>query len=150
MIDDWTNSKHNSYQGIGPTTNHTIIPVYFNLKCFFQALLYTAMGEHFDCSLAYNKAKNNIDVFTIEHVNTIAIKTAFYSIKLPIFLTLLLIKNGQEKATKELSDICLEIGRLLQFQVVNSSKIISLFNAQYFIIYTLTANNKGMLSLIIR
>lgn len=76
------------------------------------------MGEHLDCSSSYKKAKNNIDLFTMERFNTIAMyKTGFCSFWLPILSALRLVKNGQEKATNEISDICLELGRLLQFQV---------------------------------
>nr|XP_049701250.1 uncharacterized protein LOC110370642 isoform X2 [Helicoverpa armigera] len=87
------------------------------LRYFNDAMYRSTLGEHLDCSTAYSKEKNNIDMLHMEHVNAIAInKSAYYSIKLPIFVALLLVKNGKEKASKELHDICINIGRFMQFQ----------------------------------
>ena len=76
------------------------------------------MGEHLDLITSYNEQKNNLDVFNMDIINAIIInKTAHYSFKLPIFVPLLLVKNGKQLATEELNDICIEFGRLMQIQV---------------------------------
>ncbi|XP_063894413.1 farnesyl pyrophosphate synthase-like [Helicoverpa armigera] len=77
----------------------------------------TTLGEHLDCSTAYSKEKNNIDMLHMDHVNAIALnKISYYSFKLPIFVALLLVRNGKEKASEELINICMNFGRLVQYQ----------------------------------
>ncbi|XP_047031313.1 farnesyl pyrophosphate synthase 1-like [Helicoverpa zea] len=93
-------------------------PIYLDLLRYFNESMYrTALGEHLDCSTAYSKEKNNIDMLHMDHVNAIAInKLAYYSFKLPIFVALLLVRNGKEKASQELINICMNLAGLVQYQ----------------------------------
>uniref|UniRef100_A0A2A4JF30 Farnesyl pyrophosphate synthase n=1 Tax=Heliothis virescens TaxID=7102 RepID=A0A2A4JF30_HELVI len=93
-------------------------PIYTDLLRYFNDAMYRAtLGEHLDCATAYSKDKDNIHMLHMDHVNSIAThKTAYYSFKLPIFVALLLVKNGKEKASEELHNICMNIGRLMQCQ----------------------------------
>ncbi|KAJ8717856.1 hypothetical protein PYW07_005786 [Mythimna separata] len=86
------------------------------MKYFNEAVYRATMGEHLDLWTSYNKNKNNLDVFNMDLVNTIAKNKYIYTFKLPIFLPLLLVKNGKRKATEELSNICNEFGRMTQYQ----------------------------------
>lgn len=91
------------------------------------------MGEHLDLWSSYSNKKNNLDVFNMNLVNAIAInKSAYYSFKLPIFAPLLLVKNGKKKATEELSNICIEFGRLMQCQVTITYLSIISYDFHYF------------------
>ncbi|KAJ8717213.1 hypothetical protein PYW08_005612 [Mythimna loreyi] len=91
---------------------------YADLMRYFNEAVYRAsMGEHFDLWASYNKEKGNLDVFSMDLVNTMAKnKTSYYSFKLPIFLPLLLVKNGKQKANEQLSKICSEFGKLMHYQ----------------------------------
>lgn len=85
---------------------------------FFQTVYLTSIGQHLDCTSSYNKKKNNLDGFTMELFNTIAInKTSYYTMKFPLYLGLLLVKDGHLKPRKEWSEICFDLGILLQLQV---------------------------------
>ncbi|KAJ8717857.1 hypothetical protein PYW07_005787 [Mythimna separata] len=92
--------------------------IYPDLLRYFNESVYRAtIGEHLDLRTSYNKDKNNLDIFNMDLINAIAInKSGFYSFKMPIFVPLLLVKNGKQKATEELSNICNEFGKLMQCQ----------------------------------
>ncbi|KAJ8717855.1 hypothetical protein PYW07_005785 [Mythimna separata] len=82
-----------------------------------EAVMYTTIGQYLDYSSCYTKAKNNLDGFTMERFNAIAIhKTSYYSIRLPFQAGLLFVRNGKERDTTELNNICMEFGKILQFQ----------------------------------
>ncbi|KAJ8717854.1 hypothetical protein PYW07_005784 [Mythimna separata] len=93
-------------------------PFYADLvKLINETVLYTTIGEYLDYSSGYTKEKNNLDGFTMERFNSIAVqKTGYYSFRLPLLSALFLVKNGQERDTTELSSISLEFGKILQFQ----------------------------------
>ncbi|KAJ8717212.1 hypothetical protein PYW08_005611 [Mythimna loreyi] len=87
------------------------------VKLINETVLYTTIGEYLDYSSGYTKEKNNLDTFTMERFNNIAVqKTGYYSFRLPLLGALFLVKNGKERDTKELCSISLEFGKILQFQ----------------------------------
>lgn len=89
-----------------------------DMEHFFQTIYITSIGQHLDCNSSYNKKKNNLDGFTMELFNTIAIKkTSYYTMRFPLYLGLLLVKDGHLKPRKEWSEICYNLGILLQLQV---------------------------------
>lgn len=56
----------------------------------------------------------------MDRLNTLAIhKASNFSFNMPIKLALLLVKNGNERYTQEaeFNHICLELGKLIQFEV---------------------------------
>ncbi|KAJ8717851.1 hypothetical protein PYW07_005781 [Mythimna separata] len=82
-----------------------------------QEVLYTGIGQSLENSLRYTKARNNLDKFTMENVDAVVLnKTSYFSLRYPLHLGLLLTKNGKERDTTELVNICLELGKILQFQ----------------------------------
>ncbi|KAJ8717210.1 hypothetical protein PYW08_005609 [Mythimna loreyi] len=92
-------------------------PLYTDfVKVINEAILYTTIGEHLDHSLEYSKEKNNLDGFTMDGFNAIAEHKTGYSFRSSLFVALLLVKNGKERDTTELSNICLEFGKILQIQ----------------------------------
>ncbi|KAJ8717214.1 hypothetical protein PYW08_005613 [Mythimna loreyi] len=93
-------------------------PIYPDLLRHFNESVYrVTLGEHLDLKSSYSKKKNNLDIFNMDLINAIAInKSGYYSFRLPLFVPLLLVKNGKQKATEELSNICIEFGKLMQCQ----------------------------------
>ncbi|CAH1640238.1 unnamed protein product [Spodoptera littoralis] len=93
-------------------------PFYNTMSSYFHEASYrTTIAEHMDLCSSYNKDTDNIDIFTMNHLHDIAVyKSAYYSFKLPIFAALLLVKNGQNLATTELHEFCMELGILMQAQ----------------------------------
>ncbi|XP_035435535.2 uncharacterized protein LOC118266242 isoform X1 [Spodoptera frugiperda] len=93
-------------------------PIYNDLISYFNEAIYRAtMGEHLDLCSNYNKEIDNMEIFNVSRVDDIAInKSSFYTFKLPIFVALFLVNNGQNMATTELHQFCIELGRLMQVQ----------------------------------
>ena len=77
------------------------------------------VGIHLDMWSSYDNKKKNIDILSTDRIYSAIAdnKCPYYSFKLPIFSTLLLVKDGKEKATEELHNICMDFGRLMQVQV---------------------------------
>ncbi|KAJ8717209.1 hypothetical protein PYW08_005608 [Mythimna loreyi] len=93
-------------------------PIYPDLaKLINEALLYTSIGQNLEYLLKYSKERNNLDKFTMESIEAIAIhKTFHFSLRYPLLAALLLVKNGKEIDTTELMSIGLELSKILQFQ----------------------------------
>ncbi|XP_026742381.1 farnesyl pyrophosphate synthase 1-like [Trichoplusia ni] len=93
-------------------------PEYMEMvKLINETIYITSIGQYLDCNSSYNKKKNNLDGFTMELFNTIAIKkTSYYTMRFPLYLGLLLVKDGHLKPRKEWSEICYNLGILLQLQ----------------------------------
>ncbi|KAJ8717853.1 hypothetical protein PYW07_005783 [Mythimna separata] len=92
-------------------------PLYTDfVKINNESVLYTTFGEYLDHSLRYSKEKNNLDGFTMDRFNTIAAHKTGCSFRSAVLVGLLLVKDGKERDITELSNICLEFGKLLQFQ----------------------------------
>nr|XP_021182120.2 uncharacterized protein LOC110370571 isoform X4 [Helicoverpa armigera] len=93
-------------------------PYYKDLiKIINDTAMYTGMGQYLDYTSGYSKEKNNFEEFNMDRFNAIAIqKTAYYSFRMPLLVSLLLVKNGKERDLTEHIDICFEFGKLLQFQ----------------------------------
>lgn len=95
----------------GNTPQHIHIMELFN-----ETLLYTSMGQHLDYTMAHRN-KNDYSQFTIDRYESIVkYKTAYYTIKLPVFLALLLRKDGNKTPHELIENICLSIGELFQIQ----------------------------------
>ncbi|CAH0590337.1 unnamed protein product [Chrysodeixis includens] len=87
------------------------------VKLVNETVYVTSIGQHLDCTSSYNKKKNNLEGFTMELFNTIAIyKTSYYTMRFPLYLGLLLVKDGHLKPRKEWTEICFDLGILLQLQ----------------------------------
>ncbi|KAJ8717211.1 hypothetical protein PYW08_005610 [Mythimna loreyi] len=93
-------------------------PLYTDLvKLINEVFMYTTIGQYLDHISGYTKERNNLDGFTMERFNAVAVqKTGYYSFRLPLHAALLLVKNRKERDTTELNSICLDLGKLLQFQ----------------------------------
>lgn len=84
---------------------------------YFQTLLYTSMGQHLDYTMAHRN-KNDYSLFTIDRYESIVkYKTAYYTIKLPVFLALLLRKDENKTPYELIESVCLSIGEFFQIQV---------------------------------
>ncbi|KAJ8717208.1 hypothetical protein PYW08_005607 [Mythimna loreyi] len=87
------------------------------LKLTNQETMYTAIGQSLENLLRYSKERNNLDKFTMEAVDTTVLnKTSYFSLRYPLLAGLLLVKDGKERDTTELVNICLELGKILQYQ----------------------------------
>ncbi|XP_049876740.1 uncharacterized protein LOC126374264 [Pectinophora gossypiella] len=92
-------------------------PHYTSLVNIFQeATLLTSAGQHLDLWTATGN-KKNYSLFTVERYESIVkYKTAFYTIRLPVSLGLLLANITDKTTRKKADDICLDIGKLFQIQ----------------------------------
>ncbi|KAH9639044.1 hypothetical protein HF086_003575, partial [Spodoptera exigua] len=75
---------------------------------------------HLDFASNYRKEKNNLDTFTVERFDAIALqKTAVYSFKFPMNLAMTLIKGKNQNLhqIEEVHTICWDMGKLLQLQI---------------------------------
>ncbi|CAH1640241.1 unnamed protein product [Spodoptera littoralis] len=94
------------------------LPIYNDLISYFNEAVYrVTMGEHIDLCSNYNKEIDNMEIFNMSRLDDIALnKSSFYTFKLPIFVALFLVNNGQNMATTELHQFCIELGRLMIVQ----------------------------------
>uniref|UniRef100_A0A2A4JDM5 Farnesyl diphosphate synthase n=1 Tax=Heliothis virescens TaxID=7102 RepID=A0A2A4JDM5_HELVI len=87
------------------------------IRIIHDTAMYTSIGQYLDYTSGYSKEKNNFEEFTMDRFNAISIqKTAYYSFRLPLLVSLLLVKNGKQKDLTEQIKICFEFGKLLQYQ----------------------------------
>nr|XP_049701247.1 uncharacterized protein LOC110370571 isoform X6 [Helicoverpa armigera] len=93
-------------------------PYYVDLiKIINDTAMYTSIGQYLDYTSSYSKEKNNFEEFNMDRFNAIVIqKASYFSFRMPLLVSLLLVKNGKERDLTEHIDICVEFGKFLQYQ----------------------------------
>ncbi|XP_022817224.1 farnesyl pyrophosphate synthase 2-like [Spodoptera litura] len=93
-------------------------PIYAELvRICNGAMMHTCIGQHLDFASNYRREKNNLDTFTVERFDAIALqKTAIYSFKFPMNLAMTLVKGKNQNLhhTEDVHSICWDMGKLLQ------------------------------------
>ncbi|CAH0590335.1 unnamed protein product [Chrysodeixis includens] len=91
-------------------------PKYIDIvKLVNETLYFTAVGQQLDNLTVYSRQRNNLDCFNMKtYRNTVIYKTAYFTMRFPLLLGLMLIKDGQKQVKKEWIDIGFDIGELFQ------------------------------------